>query len=250
MSAQRNLCLLFIPTNEEMHNPAYLASRLIAARLAYPSDARSIFLTASAWFMHEFAKSNFDGAFSLEDSEGPKFRDFLFAPEARRARQVRQQVRTETLRRLRASLLAYRWQRVAPPAEVDVRHQELAFGIRQRYIQFSRYRIEQHHRYLHDDVPIIISEARSDLSAPTRAATEAQFLADYSLDNGVPYLERDLKFAVLIASAFAKTEPRDKDLHAAAFAGVVITGTHNIDLLDKLIRRVPRLGKPLELDDM
>src|SRR5262249_34564226 len=101
-------------------------------------------------------------------------------------------------------------------------------------------------RYVFQGIPVVISRSRSrtSLLRQAKAAVDAQLVADFSLDNGVPYLRGNNSFAVMIADEWAEQfEETSKAVIAAAFAGISIAPSADSDVLNRFMHKIPMLRK-------
>jgi hypothetical protein len=251
LSAPHNICALFLPNALERKNPAHLASRLIATRLAYPAETRCVLVPDSE-------KSDWDLQKDFDVSLPASNRnliEFIRTPEETGkppADAFRQNTIDRFDRALRTSLLSYRLQRFEarrPLAERRRPIQKTEAFVSDTRIDFRHGAIRQRDRYLFHDVPLILATGRRQnaLLRRTRSTADAQFIFDYGLDNGALYPRRSSQVALLVVDHWASLfDESSKAVMAAAFAGIALAPATDPEEIEMFITKTRTIKGPSE----
>jgi hypothetical protein len=109
--------------------------------------------------------------------------------------------------------------------------------------------LRQRDRYFFRGVSVVLatSQDRSALLRRTKSTAELQFVSDFGLDNGMPYLQSAAKIAVLIADQSGEQfEENSKAVVAAAFAGIAIAPGADPNVVANFIEKIPSLRRSIE----
>jgi hypothetical protein len=252
LSAPHNICALFLPNTLERKNPAHLASRLIATRLAYPAETRCV-LVPGGGELDSDLQNDFD--VSLQPS-GQELIDFIRTPEETgkppAPAAFRQNMIERFDRALRTSLLSYRLQRFEGRRLVAEGKRPIGRTpdfVSNSNIDFRQDTIRQRDRYLFHDVPLVIAAGRSPdaLLRRTKSTAELQFIFDYGLDNGALYSKRDSQVALLVVNNWSSLfDESSKAVTAAAFAGIALAPAADPEELERFVAKARTIRRPSE----
>jgi hypothetical protein len=260
LSTPGNITALFVPNFVEKKNPARLGSRLIATRLAYPTETRCVLVQLE----HDLADTfryDFDLLISGHDRSAAS--RLVNRGEVRPT--IGDDLQRNTIRRfdraLRASLLSYKWQRAyerserrPPSLEGDLWSDWGASLESHGPIAFRDRGLRQKHRYLLHQVPVVLAgqKSKAALLKQTRYTADLQFLSDFGLDNGIPYPKTDGEnITVLVADDWSNHfDETSKAVVATAFAGVAIAPAAAKEIVEAFIDKLPKLRRTIEPDSI
>jgi hypothetical protein len=249
LSAPHNICALFLPNASERKNPAHLASRLIATRLAYPAETRCVLVPDSGKSEWDLRK-DFDASLPGSDQ---KLIEFIRTPEETGkppADAFRQNTIDRFDRALRTSLLSYRLQRFEAKRPAEERRRPVRKSdlfISDSRIDFRHDTIRQRDRYLFREVPLILAtgRGRNALLRRTRSTADVQFIFDYGLDNGAIYSKRSSQVALLVVEHWTNLfDENSKAVMAAAFAGIALAPSTDPEEIEMFIAKTRTIKGP------
>ncbi|MEX0805796.1 MAG: hypothetical protein WD688_21125 [Candidatus Binatia bacterium] len=251
------LSAVFVPKARELKNPEMLLARLIATRLAFPSNTRCFFITIPL-LTDEFSATvteHFDKLFKLEDSG--RFVESLSDVEVTgTTRAVPAEIRKQAQKRYELLLRVANLRHGRQPSGADPR--ELLISLRQSVAEntfpllspaFSRsplgVRTERPRNLLNYHgseigiVPIANGQLKSDSISELCAYS---FGSSYGLDRGIPYLGRKISPNILLVNRWPE-RGRDpfKPVRAAAFAGWAFTAAQDSEDVTLLADRLQKI---------
>lgn len=234
-----NLCAIFVPSSSERDNPIHLAARLIATRLAYPSNTRCILLTKPNderdWSSFYY---DFSGFFDVGER---KLRDFIHEKgEMGRSQKVPENIHFEAVKKfddaIRITRLARKLSRIEK-MDSRVDSKVIPYGSELIYLKGMKYYARN--RMSWNGSSISISNARkNNLKKSFSHFGELHLISSYNLDRGVPYPkgESDVGFIVPTKADIHDID-NEKLVHATAFCGLAIIESNDAEKFDMIIEK-------------
>lgn len=241
IGGEGNLVAVFAPQKTEELNPAHLVSRLISARLALPSETRTILiLKVDQTSRFGDIERHFSLTTSAHDQYLRKFLDDArdYGNTEPMNRKIQVQANQDFDLALRITEYSYRENRIAARSASDrkaIPRRRESHEIRSGQVKFT-----PANNFIIDGESTwsITGTRRSDVVRQLKFATSGNLLRTYELDRGIPYPRAQAISLAMAERADEVLPVRGKSIFGSAFAGVAIVPTSDEAILEKAVGRL------------
>jgi hypothetical protein len=239
-----NLCAIFTPQRLEEGNPAHLASRLIAARLALPGHCRTLLLLRDD---QEDRVAKLSEQFGLVAGTNDKaFGSFIrdrddFGASRPMSSEIQERANRVFEIALYVSENAYRNSRVVshtPEPRGRLSATREVVGIHSGSVSYTpRNRV----RFDKGLASILTARDRSGLLRQIILVASGHLLESFQLDQGIPYPRYERPHLAIASDADELLDVRGKTIYGAAFAGVSVIPNENAEVIENAFERSDQL---------